>query len=108
MINQLRGDDATGPAGFITIGPDRWHFWKGITRATWTYTQHGDTLVIQRLTDTALVRGGHAQWEDLGKPLGLPDTSVITVLNAHSLVRLDSTTHPDGSTIRVSRNYYSR
>lgn len=108
FLHRLQDNARERAPGFITIGPERWHYFDGRHRAAYSYVRQGNTLVVFRLADTALVRGGHAQWKDMGKPLGLPDTSVIAVLTPHSWLRLDSTKDPDGSLIRVFRNYYSR
>ena len=107
FINRLEGDTGN-PIRLMTIGTDRWHFWDGRNRAAYSYTLHGNTLIQLRLVDSALVRSGHAQWKDLGKPIGLPDTSVISSLTAHSWILLDSARHPVDLDIRVARTYYSR
>jgi len=107
FLHRLEGDSGD-PTGLMTIGTVRWRFWDGRNRAAFSYTRRGDTLILLRLADSALVRGGHAQWEDLGTPIGLPDTSLISCLTARSWVLLDSARHPDGSDIRVARTYYSR
>ena len=107
LLNQMHSAK-TDPAGLMIIGSEQWHFRNGRIRAMWTYTRRADTLVLQRLVDSALVRNGHARWQDLGAPIALPDTFVIAALTARSWVSFDSVQDADGFLTRVNRTYYSQ
>lgn len=95
------------PAGtYLTIQAGQWTY-SGSVRENHVYRQHGNTLIVQRLVDSAVVRVKQAQWQDYGTIMGHPQALDLTVLTADQLVVRDSTMDPDGSLIRVRRYYYS-
>jgi hypothetical protein len=99
--------DPIPPKTYLTVQAGRWTYLGGV-REKHRYTRQGNTLFVQRLVDSAVVRAGYGSWQDLGNPTGYTDTLLITALTATQLVVRDSTTDPDGSLIRVWRFYYSR